>query len=142
MILKPIAPQTLAGMKKDSASYETAKALIQANANVVDYLSPGDSVSAANFSLPTGASVFGVTGTFKRGTASVQFSTGVLPNPTVTLKFPSGLFNDKPFAQVVRNGGSGGLSFTYTESIQSLAITVQGTPVLNSTYVFQWAVQS
>lgn len=133
-------------MVSDRNVYEAHRVTIQAHNDLITSLGPGASVSPANFALSpgmgTGAKILGTSGTFKRGTVTFQIGTAALgANPTITLGFPKGTFSTVPFGQVVRNGGSGALAFTYSESLFSLTITLGGTPAASTTYTIQFSMQ-
>ena len=141
---KPINVQTIAGLVKDPHNYESHKSTILAHNQLVAYLSPGIPIAPTNFTLSpglgTGATIAAVSGTFKRGSFTVQLGSAALTaNPTITMSFPSGLFTD-PFAVVARNGGTGALPFTWTQSATSIIVTLTGTGTASTTYVFQFVV--
>lgn len=138
--------QTLSRMVGDSASYEAHRLTIQAHNDLITSLGPGDSLSPASFALSaamgTGAKIISTSGTAKRGAVTFQVGTAAIAaNPTITLFFAKGTFTATPFAQVTRNGGSGALPFTYTESMLSMVVTLAGTPTASETYTLQFAMR-
>ena len=141
MLPKPIAPQTLAGLKSNSSVYETAKQQLDGHNALIISLSPGKVIGGSDFSLPQATNISSVTGTFKRGRFTVNFATNPPHDPAVMLNFPFGAFTTQPFATIVRNGGTGTLGFHYSENVNGLTIYIEGTPMQNSTYGFQFAVR-
>jgi hypothetical protein len=137
--------QTLNALQDNPQNFETHKRTIQAINALIQHLGPGDAIKPQNFSVGsgfgTGASISALSGTFKRGSFVVSAGTGgFLPNPSVTLNFPSGIFAT-PFAIVVRNGGNGALGFSYTQTGQALIITLTGTVTGGTKYGFQFDVR-
>jgi hypothetical protein len=141
----PLSVQTLISLKDDPAVYEAHKKTIKGHNDLIASLGPGVAISPANFlmaGMGTGASLSGVTGTFKRGFVTVNVGTAAIAvNPTLTLRFPKGTFTAQPFAQIVQNGGTGALKFSYTQSILTVVITLIGTPTASTTYTFQFAIR-
>lgn len=140
-----ISVQTLAGVKDNPYNYESHFRTIQAVNNLIASLGPGTAIKPQNFTVSPGfgtnAVISAVSGTFKRGSFTVTAgSAGFAANPSVFLNFPSGTFTN-PFAIVVRNGGTGSLPFTYTQSKTGVAITFQGTPTAGQTFGFQFDVR-
>lgn len=143
---KPLSVQSTASLTRDPAIYEAHKNTIKAHNDLLVALGPGNSISPINFLLSsgmgTGAKITGTTGTFKRGTVSITIGTAAIgSNPTLTLNFPVKTFDVVPFAQVVQNGGTGALKFSYTQSVLALVITLAGTPTASTTYTFQFAMR-
>lgn len=149
---KKITPTALNALKgnlsnpQDQLNYETHDQVIKGHNQLIESLSPGNPFTAASFSLTPGlganAQISFISGTFKRGKFTVTTgASGFSANPTVTLNFPQGLFTSQPFAIVTRNGGTGALGFTYAETVNSLIITLNGTPAASTTYNFQFAMR-
>lgn len=143
---KPLSVQTTVSLTGNPANYEAHKNTIKAHNDLIAALGPGNTISPANFLLSsgmgTGAKISGTSGTFKRGTVSIVVGTAALgANPTITFNFPVGTFTAIPFAQVVQNGGTGALKFSYTQAILNLVITLIGTPTASTTYTFQFAIR-
>lgn len=141
---KPIAVQTIAGLTQDPHNYESHKRTIEAVNQLIANLGPGGSVTPSDFvlspGLGTGAKITTVSGTFKRGAFVLQLgSASLTANPTITLNFPRGLFTT-PFAVLTRNGGTGALGFSWTQSATSIIITLAGTGTGSQTYGFQYQV--
>lgn len=143
MLPKPIAPQTLLKMKQDPHAYETAKQTIDAHNQLIAALGPGANINPTSFSLSGGfGKITGINGTFKRGYFTIVCDGNVIgASPKITLSFPSGTWGTRPFATVTRNGGNGSLSYSFTESVNALVITLEGTPVAGSTYGFNYAIR-
>lgn len=140
----PLVVQQTAALKKSPELYETARRTITGVNDVIAALGPGDAVKQGDFVLTgmgAGAAVSAISGTHKRGRATLTIGTAPSANPTLALQFPDGLWASLPFAIVARNGGTGGLSFTWAESTTQLVITLAGTPTAGNTYVLQWAVR-
>lgn len=142
---RKISVQTLAGLKDNVHNYESHFRTIQAVNNLITSLGPGEAIKPQNFALGTGfgtgASISALSGTFKRGSFLISIgSGGFTANPSVTLNFPAGTF-ENPFALVMRNGGNGVLPFTYTQSKAGIVITFQGTPSAGQAYGFQFDVR-
>ena len=142
---KPIALQTINGLKSDAMNYESHKSTITAYNRLIASLGPGNSIKPQNFSLPSGlgsgAAISALSGSFKRGSFTVTIgSAGLTANPVIALNFPTGTFAETPFALVARNGGTGTLNFTYTTTVHQLAITLVGTPTAGHVYSFNFAV--
>lgn len=138
--------QTIARMSGDRPSYEAHKGTIEAHNDLINALGPGDTISPSSFSLSpsmgTGAKILSTSGTVKRGSVTFQVGTAsISANPTLTLFFPKGVFTSAPFAQVVQNGGSGALAFTYAESMNSMVVSLAGTPTASTTYTLQFAMR-
>jgi hypothetical protein len=149
---KNINPSTLNGLKgklvddKDQYNYETHTKIKDGLNALQDSLRPGAPMNASALTVDPGMGTNGqitaISGTFKRGKFTLTTgTTGFTANPTVTLNFPQGTFEEAPFATVVRNGGNGALGFTYSETVNSLTITLNGTPTASTTYNFQFAVR-
>lgn len=140
----PIAVQTLNALRDNAQNYESHKRTIAAVNDIISSLGPGEALSASNLTLSgfgVQASVSGVSGSYKRGRFTVTVgSGGVQTNPSVSLAFPTNSFSSAPFAQVVQNGGTGTVQFSYTESASQLKITLSGTPKPSSTYTFQFSI--
>jgi len=144
MTIRPISVQTLNALKGDPQNYESQKLTIEAVNRVISALAPGAKLSAANI----GNSGFGaqvqvsaISGSYKRGKFTITVgSGGITADPSITVNFPSGTFSGVPFAQVVRNGGTGTVGFSYTESVNALTITLAGTPKAAETYTFQFSI--
>jgi len=121
MIPRRLSVQQIAGMKKDVHAYEAQLTVLQGVNDLIANLEAGDAVQQGDIVLSAGlgstAVVSSLTGTFKRArfTVTVQ-GTGIAANPKITLNFPSGLWETKPFAQVVRNGGTGTLGHSWDET--------------------------
>ena len=142
---KPISVQSINGLKVNQPlAYESHKRTIDAFNQLIGALQPGATIKPENFTLPpslgTGAKISAVSGSFKRGSVTMVIGTAPTLNPTLSLNFPSGLFSDSPFAQVVNNGSTGTLKFFYSESVQGLQITLSGTPVAGEIYKFNYMV--
>lgn len=128
-------------MKPDPQSYETAKQTIDAHNQLVAALGPGTAINASMFSASSAALSVGATsGTVKRGKFTVSVGNQVVPNSSVTLRFPPNTFGAAPYAQLTRNGGNGQSPYTYTESTQALVLTL-ATPAPGETYTFQYAIR-
>lgn len=145
-MLKTLSVQTLNSLRAQEDVYETHRLTIAKTNEIIAAMGPGTPVSASLVSLSSGmgsgAKITSVSGTVKRGVISVQAGTaGLAANPTITLNFPSGTYALAPFAQITRNGGTGSLGYTYTESQNQLVITLVGTPTAGTTYTFRYAVQ-
>jgi len=141
----PISITAIAGLKENPLNYESHRKMVQEHNQLISALGPGTAVRPLDFSITgfgTGATISSVDGTFKRGKLTVTCGTaGISANPKIVLTFPSGLYNSAPFAQVVRNGGTGTIGFTYTESVNNLTINMVGTPGASQTFTLQWAVR-
>jgi len=141
---KPISVQTLGGLRGQPLNYESHQRTVAAINGVIASLGPGESIAPQNFGLQgfgAGATVTATSGTFKRGRLTVTIGAAPAANPVVTLTFPKNEFSVTPFAQVTRNGGTGTLGFSWTESQSALQITLAGTPVAGETYTFQYAMR-
>ncbi len=134
-------------MKKDRYAYETAKRMLDSHNLLIESLGPGNFVNQGSFALSaswgaTASLSVQVGSTFKRGKITVTANgAGIAANPTVTLKFPGGLWKSTPFTSVVRNGGTGTIGFSYGETTQALTITMSGTPVAGQTFTWNYAVR-
>jgi len=143
---KPLSTQSLGGLRGDPMNYETHRQTIAAQNQLIEALGIGAAIQPQNFafsaSLGSTSKITDLSGTFKRGKFTVTVSgTGLGANPTIMLNFPKGLFTDTPFAQIVRNGGTGTLGFSYSEATTGITITLAGTATLGHTYTFQFAVR-
>lgn len=143
---KPISLHGIAGLGGNPLNYESHRNMAQGHNQLLFALGPGSDVSPKDVTISPGlganAIVSAISGTFKRGKATITCgASGLGANPTISLRFPQGAYASTPFATVVRNGGNGALSFTYSESVNGLTITLAGTPVASTTYTFQWAVR-
>jgi hypothetical protein len=141
---KPIGIQTINGLKADGLNYESHKRLLEGYNNLIAALSPGKPIAPQNIGftgMGTGATTIGVSGTFLRGSLSMKVGTVPAPNPSVSLNFPTGTFSEVPFAIVTQNGGTGSLKFTFAATVNSLAITLIGTPSAGDTYTFSFSVR-
>lgn len=143
---KPLTVQSIGGLRHDPMNYESHRQTITAHNELIAALGPGTAIRPANIALSTtlgsNSRVTDVGGTFKRGRFTITIAgTGTAPNPTITLGFPKDLFTDTPFAQIVRNGGTGTLGYSYTEATTGITITLNGTPTPGDTYTFQFAVR-
>lgn len=141
----PKTVQQIAALKKDPQLYEAMRQTLDAHNELVTALGPGDALQQGNFVLSAGlgatAAISGIIGTFKRGRFTLTCQgAGLALNPTLTLNFPLGLWKSNPAALVVRNGGTGTLGHSWTESTSQLVITLAGTPIA-ATYIFQVAVR-
>ena len=137
---EPIAPQTLQGLKSNAQLYETMSSQIAAHNQLLQALSPGNPVTAANFAGSQGVSISGVTGTFKRGSFVASIGTNPTPNPIIKLAFPASLFASQPYFTVLTNGGTGSLPFTWSDTVGGLTISLNGTPQPNTNYNFRYTV--
>lgn len=151
MIPRKVAIAQIEGLKqKDPQLYETARSLHRAHNDLVGALGPGGEVKQGDFVLSAGlgATAFvtiAAGSTFKRGEFTLTCQGGGLAaNPTVTLKAPEGLWTAQPWAVVQRNGGTGTLSHTASESSVapfSLTITLVGTPTAGHIYIFRYSIR-
>jgi hypothetical protein len=78
----------------------------------------------------------------QRGRVTVTAGgTGIAANPTVTLTFVDGSWNNSPFAVVARNdANSPSAALTWTTTATTLAITFNGTPVSGTAYTIEYFV--
>lgn len=144
-MIKALANQPIAGLKRDPLNYEAHVSTVSKVNQIINNLNAGEPISPANFSVTNAGSnpsITGTSGTFKRGKFTLTIGTAPSANPSVTLNFPSSLFDEVPFAQISRNGGTGTLGFTYAETKNSLTITLSGTPTAGQTFTFQFLVTS
>lgn len=147
--IAPLQLNSLKGRGDDTvhtANYETHKQVIGAVNTLQDALRPGTPMNGKSFTVDpgmgVGAQITALSGTFKRGKFTLTTgASGFTLNPTVSLNFPQGTWDDIPSSIVTRNGGNGALGFTYAETINTLTITLNGTPTSSTTYVFQFAVR-
>jgi len=142
--------QQIAGLKADPNVYEAHRKQVDGHNALVAALGPGAAVQQGHITMSAGlgataAAVITSGSTFKRGQFTVTPNgAGLAANPTVTLTFPQGLYDEKPWATVWRNGGTGALPFTVTESPVapfSLIVTLVGVPTAGQTYIFRYAVR-
>src|SRR5205814_1243417 len=125
-------------LKDNPLNYESHRKMVQEHNQLVVALGPGEAVKPTDISLTgfgVGAAISSVSGTFKRGKITLTCGTsGFSATPKIVLSFPTGLYTSTPFAQVVRNGGTGVMGFTYTESVNNLTIDIGGSPSAGTTY--------
>lgn len=140
MLPSPINPQTLAGLKKDASSYETAKATIDAHNQLIQSLGPGATINSSHFIPSTDVTVTAASGSVKRGKLMASIGSTAPANSTIHLPFPKGSFSATPFAQIIRNGGTGTSGYTYDETASGVTITL-ASPSAGETYGFGFAVQ-
>lgn len=144
---KLLSNQALGGLrvKDGDLNYESHRQLTDYVNQVVTAIGPGTLITPASFSMMgmgVNPTITGTSGTYTRGRFTLTIGATPASNGTVTLTFPRGTFNETPFATVVRNGGTGTIGFTYSESTAALVITLSGLPVVTQTFVFQFAVRS
>lgn len=144
---KPLVNQALGALyaNGDTKNYESHRQLTDYVNQVVKSLDPGAPITPANFAMSgMGAvpTITGTSGTFTRGRFTLTVGTGPSANGNVTMVFPKGLFVTTPFAIIARNGGSGTIGFTYSESTAALILTLVGTPGAGQTFIWQFAVRS
>jgi hypothetical protein len=137
---KPINPLTLNGMKKDQSSYETAKSIVAAHNTLIASLGPGPTINSSHFIPSKDVTVTQASGSLKRGNLSATIGSAPGPTSTIHLPFPPGTFSATPFAQITRNGGTGGSNYSYQETANGVTITI-ATPITGETYGFNYAVQ-
>ena len=128
--------------------YEALRRLVDAHNQLEKDGLAGDVLTQADFTPSAGwgtaASVGSIAGAQKRAIFTVSSAgTGQAANPTVTLKFKSGLWKARPFALVMRNGGNQpSVLPTWTESTTQIVITFPGTPVAGESYTFEFSVRA
>lgn len=134
-------------LKKNPEVYEAHRRQVDKINSVIEAMGPGEELKQGSFALGAGlgttAAVSGITGTFKRGGFTLTISGAGLAaaTATITINFPDGTFAGTPFAIVQRNGGTGALSHTWTESKDRLVITLGGLPTAGNTYIFRFAIR-
>lgn len=141
MLPPPINPQTLNALKDNAQVYETAQQTIDAHNQLLAALGPGVALTGAMFSASGGATIAvgSISGTVKRGKFTVMMGNQLTSAPTVTLTFPRGTFKTDPFAQLIRNGGTGKADFSYVETAGNITVTISK-PTAGEQYGFQFAI--
>src|ERR1700685_3161209 len=77
---KPINPQTLQGMKKDSSAYETMNTVIASHNQLIKSLGPGTPISVGHFIGSPSVTVNTASGTVKRGKVMAQMGASAPAN--------------------------------------------------------------
>jgi hypothetical protein len=142
--MKPLTVAQIEGLKKDPLLYESAKNIVDAHNQVVSALQRGDDLQQGNFTfvgMGAGAKVSAVAGGMRRGTFTLTIGTAPSANPSVTLTFPVGFWKKAAMVLVVRNGGTGVKSHTWTVSDTKLMVTLAGTPTAGETYIFSFSAE-
>lgn len=147
MIPRKLSFEEANALKKSPENFEAHRRTTDRVNLIIDAISPGEALKQGSFALGVGlgttAAISGISGTFKRGrfTLTINGAGLAAATATITLNFPTGMFEATPFATVVKNGGTGALSFTWVESKTKLVITLGGLPVAGTTYILQYAVR-
>ncbi len=142
--MKALTAQQISGLKKDPLLYESARKIVDAHNQVVSSLQRGDDLRQGNFTfsgMGAGAAISAAGGGMRRGHFTLTIGTAPSANPYVTLTFPVNFWKVPPMVLVVRNGGTGVKSHTWTVSDKVLQVSLSGTPTAGETYIFFFSAE-